>query len=419
MISEKQKKILAFGYSKYDALICDGSIRAGKSSFEMISFIDWAMGTFNCQNFAICGKTVTSVYRNVVNPYMKLSYSRKKYIMQYLRSEHKLIIKYKGVENTFYLFGGKDESSFMLIQGVTLAGLFCDEVVLMCQSFVEQAIARCSVEGAKIYFNCNPDSPEHWFYKDWICDLERHNALYLHFNLEDNPSLSEKKIEWYKSQYTGRFYQKYIEGEWVSAEGLVYDCFSKEENVLSKESILDILKEGNCEYYLACDYGISNPFAVLLIALYNNTAYCIKEYYYDQSEHDGKRLTDEEHYKNIVKLANGYDIECLIFDPSATSLRETISRHDDFEDYRGARNNVMEGISYTTTLLCKHKLYISEECEHLLQELAVYSWDSDSSVDAVIKENDHACDALRYFCNTIAKSEIDLEYSEEDDDNDI
>lgn len=402
MISDKQLKVLAFGYSKYDALICDGAIRTGKSSMMMLGFVHWAMTHFNNQTFAICGKTVTAVFRNVIAPFMQLSYVKDNYRVSYASAAHKLIIQKGNVTNTFYAYGGKDESSYMLIQGITLAGVLLDEVVLMVRSFVNQAIARCSVEGSKIWFSCNPDSPEHWFYKEWILKPDKHNALYLHFDLDDNPSLSEEKKRQYRSWYTGRFYDKYIDGKWVKAEGVIYSCFDKEKHVLEPDKLPPrVIEDGTL--YLAVDYGITNPFAALLISIYNEEAYVIDEYYYDCEEHDNYRLTDEEHYNNLLELANGEYVECIVIDPSATSFKEVINRRDQFT-WRNARNDVIPGISFTTTLFCSGVLHISSKCKNLIRELALYCWDEDAQKDAVIKENDHACDALRYFSYTIAKS---------------
>lgn len=407
MISDKQLKILAFPYSKYDCIICDGAIRTGKTCILMIAFIDWAMRTFNNQIFAICGKTVTTAYKNIIYPYMHLSYAYSKYKLIYTRFDHKLVVQYKGRINTFYLYGAKDISSSEYIQGLTLAGALFDEVVILDRLFVEQAIARCSVQGSKLFMSCNPDSPCHWFYKEWICDLDRHNALYIHFELEDNPSLSSEKIEWYKRQYTGRFYDKFIKGEWVQADGLVYDVFDPDKHVLSTEYIDDIQKTKNGYYYISIDYGITNPFAALIWFMTDECAYCVDEYYYSPQEHNDKRLTDEEHYKNVLKLASGYNISDIIIDPSANSFKEVIRRHDDFS-FRGAKNAVLEGISYTTTLLTTNRLFISESCEHLINELELYSWDTDAQSDTVIKENDHACDSMRYFAFTVCKSEFDV-----------
>lgn len=226
MISDKQNKIRAFQYTDYDALICDGSIRSGKTSIMMVSFIDWAMRRFSGMNFGICGKTVASANRNIVYPYINLNYARKRYTLSHKKTESMLIVKNNEKTNYFYIFGGKDESSFKLIQGITLAGIMLDEVALMPRSFVEQAIARCSIEGSKFWFNCNPEDPDHWFNQEWIMRHEEKNALLLHFELEDNPSLSERIINRYKSLYTGVFYQRYILGQWVRAEGVIFKQFA-------------------------------------------------------------------------------------------------------------------------------------------------------------------------------------------------
>lgn len=228
-ISLKQKQILSFPYTKYDALIADGAIRSGKTSFMMLAFVRDAMERFNHQRFGICGKTVDSTVKNIIVPYLGITGERERYSIQWKRSDKLLVVSCGDIENVFEIFGGKDESSFMLIQGRTLAGVLLDEVALQPRSFVEQALARCSVEGSKIWFNCNPDSPEHWFYKEWILQADKHNAIRLHFQLEDNPSLSQKIIDRYKSMYSGVFYNRYILGEWCTAEGAIYTSFISNE----------------------------------------------------------------------------------------------------------------------------------------------------------------------------------------------
>lgn len=225
-ISEKQMKILAFSRTKYDALICDGAVRSGKTSLMAVGFFDWAMKNFNNTTFAVCGKTVASARRNIIEPYMAMSYAKKRYAMEFTRSDNRLVISTRKKKNTFYVFGGKDEASYKLIQGITLAGVLLDEVALMPRSFVEQALARCSIEGSKFWFNCNPSHPKFWFYEEWIQKAQEKNALHLHFLLEDNPSLSPAIIARYKSLYTGVFYMRYILGRWVRAEGVIYQQFA-------------------------------------------------------------------------------------------------------------------------------------------------------------------------------------------------
>ena len=120
-----------------------------------LSFVMWAMDTFDDENFALCGKTIQSLRRNVIKQLKKMLKSRG-YTVEEHRSENSMTIKYCDVENEFYLFGGKDEGSQDLIRGITLAGVFFDEVALMPESFVNQATGRCSVTGSKMWFNCNP-----------------------------------------------------------------------------------------------------------------------------------------------------------------------------------------------------------------------------------------------------------------------
>ena len=208
MFSTKQLQILAFAKLDFDMLICDGAIRSGKTSIMTVAFINWAMQSFNECNLAICGKTVGSAIKNIVKPYMALTYARGKYDIRFNRSENVLTVKWRNKRNLFYIYGGKDESSYTLIQGITLAGVLLDEVALMVQSFVEQAMARCSVEGSRFWVNCNPETPSHWFYRRYICESsDEHKEMlnsdalkimHLHFLMEDNPSLSERMIARYR-----------------------------------------------------------------------------------------------------------------------------------------------------------------------------------------------------------------------------
>ncbi len=393
-ISEKQKQIMAFPYTKYDALVADGAIRSGKTVFMTLAFIDDAMRRYNHQRFGICGKTVDSTVKNIIMPYISLSYAKKKYDIQWKRTDKALIVRRGNVENTFEVFGGKDESSFMLIQGRTLAGVLLDEVALQPRSFVEQALARCSVEGSKMWFNCNPDSPQHWFYKEWICDTKRHNAIRLHFQLEDNPALSQKIIDRYKAMYTGVFYQRYIMGEWCVAEGLVYE--------FGEENITDDVPT-NGEYYISIDYGTLNPFSAGLWCVLGDKAVRIKEYYYNGRK-ENKQRTDEEYCDDVEALADGYNIKKVIVDPSAASFITALRR-------RGfvvakAKNDVLDGIRRTALYLKSGNIKIHRSCENSIAEFGLYRWDEKSNEDKVIKENDHAMDEIRYFSNTIMKNKV-------------
>lgn len=397
MLSEKQKKILAFPYSRYDSLICDGAVRSGKTSLMMVAFVDWAMREFSGQRFGICGKTVDSCVKNVVQPYLFLSYAKGRYVMRWKRADKVLEVRRGAATNYFEVFGGKDEGSAALIQGRTLAGVLLDEVVLMPRSFVEQSLTRCSVDGAKLWFSCNPGSPQHWFYTEWIQRNKERNALYLHFEMTDNPGLSQKTLERYQSMFSGVFYDRYIRGLWVLAEGLVYPMFSRDRNVTSERG-------GPGTYYISCDYGTQNPTAFGLWRVNGGLAVMEKEYYHS-GRATNRQKTDEEYYQDLEQFADGYKIERIIIDPSAASFAECIRRHGKFAVWK-ANNSVLDGIRLTGALLQSGRLKFHESCVHAFEEFGLYSWAKDTPEDTVIKENDHVMDLVRYLCMTVLRRNL-------------
>ncbi len=396
MISNKQKKILAFPYSNYEAIICDGAVRSGKTSIMMWAYASWAMDNFNGKRFGICGKTVDSAIKNIISPFTAMTLASEKYVIKWRRADHILELTRNDKTNYFEVFGGKDESSFMLIQGRTLAGVLLDEVALLPESFVNQALARCSEEGARFWFNCNPSNPQHWFYTNWIQRSKEHNALYLHFSMYDNPSLSQSTLNRYETMYSGVFYQRYIKGLWVSAEGLIYDSFDENRHVINE------LPELEKELYISCDFGIRNANVFLFWQKEKNAKrwICTDELYYSGREN--------EHNKTITQLVNDLKIkldgripESIIVDPSATALMEEL-RHSELS-VRKANNDVIEGITDVRTLLGQDKLRFSNKCRNTIKEFGLYLWDEKASQhgeDRPIKENDHAMDAVRYFVKT-------------------
>lgn len=377
-----------------DAIICDGAVRSGKTVCMADGFLLWSMSKFTGQNFAICGKTIESLRRNVI---LNLQdWMGGIFEIQERRAENKLIVTHNGKTNTYFLFGGRDESSYMLIQGMTLAGVLLDEVALMPRSFVEQALARCSISGSKFWFNCNPEGPEHWFYKEWVLKHKERKALHLHFTMADNLALDNDVRERYERMYSGVFYRRYILGEWCLAEGLIYE-FDKNKNTTD-----DIPAGG--EYYISCDYGTLNPFSAGLWCWDGKVATRIREYYYSGRTEQAMK-TDEEYYIELDKLAGGLDVRYVIVDPSAASFMETIRRHGRFS-VRKARNEVLPGIRLTATLLKAGRVLIHKDCEDAIREFGLYCWDDKGEVDKPLKINDHAMDDIRYFCSTVLRRKI-------------
>ena len=341
-----------------------------------------------------------AVERNIVTPLLAVAYLQQNFGIQYNRSSHSLTIRRGTWENRFYLFGGKDESSAALIQGVTLAGVLLDEAALLPRSFVERALARCSVEGSLLWFSCNPENPSHWFRQEWILKASEHNALHLHFRMEDNPSLSEQTLQRYRSMYSGVFYQRYILGEWVMSEGRVYDMFSQTENVYRDQDRPKDLVPG-LERTIAVDYGTANPTVFLDIYDYRDgTIYVDREYRWD-SRKEGAQKTDQE-YGSDMEAFMGRRGCPVIGDPSAASFLAELRRREMY--VVPGINDVLEGIRRTGALFRQRRIKIHERCSGLLDELSAYRWDEKAALhgeDRPIKQNDHAPDALRYFENSL------------------
>lgn len=402
MISDKQKKILAFPYSDYDVLICDGAVRSGKTSIMMWAFVKWAMDNFNGQRFGICGKTVDSASKNIVVPFTSMSLAKERYVLRWRRSDKILEVRRGAVTNLFEVFGGKDESSFTLIQGRTLAGVLLDEVVLMPRSFVEQAMTRCSVDGAKMWFSCNPGSPTHWFYTEWIQRHKERNALYLHFKMTDNPGLSAKTLARYESMFSGVFYQRYILGLWVLAEGIIYPMFGESTTVPT-------IERKYSRFVISMDYGIQNPTAMGLWGLCDGVWYQIDEFYHSGRE-TLRQKTDQEYYEDLERLAGDRAIDCLIVDPSATSFIALVKQKKRFR-VKKAQNDVIDGIQKTASALQTGKIKVNDCCKCTIREYGLYSWDPKGGEDRPIKENDHAMDMTRYFVNTMNIMKPKTEYN--------
>lgn len=391
--SLKQRKVLTWWIENSEkcAIICDGAVRSGKTFSMGLSFILWAMSVFSDTSFAICGKTITSVRRNLSDGLIGFLKSGGFSVSEKI-SKNCFTVAHRGRSNRFYLFGGKDEGSAALIQGMTLGGVLFDEVALMPRSFVEQAIARCSLCGSKLWFNCNPDNPAHWFRTEWILKAEDKNAIYLHFTMADNPSLSDEVKSRYEKLYSGAFYRRFVLGEWTSLSGAVYPMFDRDRHVAKS------LPECS-RFAVSCDYGTVNPSSFGLWGEDPDAGvwYRLDEYYYN-SKVEGAMRTDEEHYTALERLCGERCIETVIVDPSAASFIECIRRHGKFS-VTPADNDVLGGISRVADALRSKKIMISEGCRDCIREFGLYRWDEKGGKDSVIKENDHAMDDLRYFVN--------------------
>ncbi len=424
--SKKQLKVLTWWLPNSpvhdaDGIIADGAIRSGKTLCMSLSYVMWAMETFDQQNFGMCGKTIGSFRRNVLF-WLKLMLRSRGYHVVDHRADNLLVVRRGEKENYFYIFGGKDERSQDLIQGITLAGCFFDEVALMPESFVNQATARCSVDGSKYWFNCNPDGPYHWFKMNWINravgylseeqierakaqNIKLKNLVYLHFTMDDNLSLSEGIKERYRSEYSGVFFKRYILGLWAAAEGIIYDMFLEEKHVKNILDFYTLLVNRN--RYVSCDYGTQNATVFLLWNKgVDGVWYCIREYYYSGRD-KGKQKTDAEYADDLQKWLDGTKIKAVIVDPSAASFIAELKKRG----YKviKANNDVLDGIRLVGTLLNLRQLIFASSCKETIKEFASYVWDDkavERGEDKPVKEHDHTMDAVRYFVYTILNNKV-------------
>ena len=394
--SRKQRKVLTWWVpgnpdAAKEAIVCDGAVRSGKTLAMGLGFFLWAMSCFSGQRFGVCGKTISSLRRNVLSEILPRLEAMGA-TWKERRTENLVTVRFLGRENRFYIFGGRDESSASLIQGITFAGVLLDEVALMPRSFVDQACARCSVAGSRLWFNCNPEGPNHWFYKTWILEAEKRNCLRLHFTMEDNPSLTEDIRERYRRLYTGVFYRRYILGQWAQAEGRVYDFFGPE--------MVAAVPKGQFEkWYVSCDYGTVNPTSMGLWGKKGGSWYRVKEFYFNSRE-EQRQMTDEEYAGELKKLVGERVVTAVIVDPSAASFMEVLRRRG--WRVQKAVNDVLSGIRLTSDCLKDGRIVICQGCEDCIKEMDEYVWDlSAGAKDRVKKEHDHAMDDMRYFVSTV------------------
>lgn len=409
MYSEKQKQLLRlFKQKKLRRInILHGSVRSGKTWISLVLWAFWLLTMPKDGAYLMVAKTLTSLRRNCLDLLETLvgkanfSYS--------LAAKQAFLFG-----RLVYLEGVNDARAESKIRGMTLQGAYCDELTLFTQDFFAMLLSRLSMPGAKLFGTTNPDNPGHWLKTDYLDRAGELDLMKMRFTIDDNEFLDPEYVRQLKREYTGVFYDRFILGNWVVAEGLVYPIFSEKEHVVhALPECCAHPEKGQGEYYISVDYGTKNPFSAGLWCVSGGEATRIAEYYYDGRKSKRPR-TDEEHYAALEKLARhevwdrgkrvveAYPIQFVVIDPSAASMIECIRRHGSFS-VRAAKNDVIPGIGVTGSLLAAGKLKIHADCKDCIREFGVYSWDEKAKGDQVIKENDHAMDDIRYFCYTVLR----------------
>lgn len=399
--SKKQLQILTWWtktspVKDYEGIIADGAIRSGKTISMSLSFVLWAMTSFNNQNFAMCGKTILSFRRNVLF-WLKLMLRSRGYEFNENRSDNLLTVWRGNTVNYFYIFGGKDERSQDLIQGITLAGIFFDEVALMPESFVNQATGRCSVEGSKFWFNCNPEGSSHWFLLNWIKQRRHKKLLHLHFTMDDNLSLSESIKARYRAMYAGIFYKRYIQGEWVAAEGAIYTMLSENP----EEYIIDDLPDDLAFLIIGIDFGGNKSGHSFTCTGFNrkiSRITTVKDFYKqgiitpDQLQADFIQFIEEvEKFKiPIVEIRADSAEQVLIAGLQDALLREG----KPYVVSNAKKGAIIDRIRLYTTLLARKRWKIMRECKSTIEAFRTAVFDPKSLEDKRLDDGSTMIDPI-------------------------
>ena len=365
-----------------------GSVRSGKTYISVLKFLLWVASMPADYEFIMVGKTIGSLQRNCFN-----------YIYSFIGEENfqcsKTSKKATVFGRTVWLEGATDERSEGKIRGMTLGGAYCDEITLYPESFVIMLLTRLSLPGAKLFATCNPDNPMHFIKTKYIDRADELDCAVWNFLLTDNTHLPKEYLDNLSREFKGVFYNRFVLGEWCKADGLIYPMFSQDKHVVPVED------RNYEEYCVSMDYGIQNPTAMILWGYCDGIWYAVSEYYHSGRETQEQK-TDEQYYGALCELCGDLHINRVYIDPSAASFITLVRQRGRFHVQKGD-NTVIEGIQHTASVLDEGRIKINDCCINLIRELQLYSWDSkagQSGQDVVLKENDHLCDAMRYFVQT-------------------
>lgn len=337
----------------------------------------------------ILGNTKTTLQRNIIEPLQNIWGVQ---LVGDIKSDNTVDM----FGETVHCLGAEKISQVDKLRGSAIKYCYGDEVVTWHEDVFNMLKSRLDKDYSKFDGTCNPENPNHWFKK--FLESKDVDIYCQHYTIDDNPFLAKSVKDSLKREYAGTvYYDRYILGKWALAEGLVYPFFNEDEHCY------DELPDGYYDWYVSVDYGTQNPCAMLLWAVdtYKQTAYLTKEYYYD-GRNARRQKTDSDYYEDLLELCEGKETNSIIVDPSAASFKAEIRKHGYFS-CRNANNDVLDGIRFAASCLKSGAILIHKDCKNTIEEFKSYSWDSKSTSDKVIKENDHAMDALRYMAHTVLR----------------
>lgn len=384
LLSPKQREFVKYGTHRWN--FKGGATRSGKTYLDFRWIIPIRIrDRIGKDGLAvILGVTKSTIERNVLEP-MRNIYGDE-------------LVGTISSDNTAWIFGEKcyclgaeKVSQVSKIRGASIKYCYGDEVADWSEEVFALLKSRLDKEYSCFDGTFNPQYPDHWLKKFLDSNADIFSQTY---TIDDNPFLPESFKENLKKEYEGTvYYDRYILGLWVRAEGLVYPMFG--DGCITQDT------PDTGDYYISIDYGTLNPFSAGLWCVGKRSAVRIAEIYYSGRETRAQK-TDEEYCDMVERLAGEKTIRAVVVDPSAASFIEALRRRGRFK-VRHADNDVMNGIRTVSDFLRNGKIKIHESCENTIREFGLYRWDEKSESDRVVKENDHAMDEVRYMAMTVLK----------------
>ena len=403
-----QPKIGRFGRTAYDVAfgdiaqdpritILEGAVRSGKTwalNTKILALCKYQVGGMRL----LTGVSKETIYTNVLND-----------LFDVIGTD---AYRYNRVTGDLDLFGtwwkvigAKDEGSEKYIRGATVGACVGDEITKQPESFFVMLMNRLSPPGARYYGSTNPDSPFHWLKKNWINNAalrEAGDLRSIHFDLDDNPHLTASYKAFLKRAYSGVYYQRFVEGKWVVAEGAIYKDAWSDENIFTDQTASREIQQGiRKARYIGVDYGTTNPTVFLDVWDDGTVLWQMREYYWDSQE-QARQKTDQEYADDLEKFIGQPNDAVVIIDPSAASFKAELSNRGIWNI--DADNDVLDGIHMLSVMLATKKYRVHERCAHTLMEIPSYAWNEkkaeDHGVEEPIKKMDHTPDAARYIVKT-------------------
>ena len=365
--------------------LLEGSVSSGKTWISLVLWAFWVKTMPENAPYMMCAKSLTTLKRNCL------------LLLQDLVGEDNFTFSLSAKEGKLFgrkifLEGANDARSEAKIRGLTLQGAYCDELTQFPRDFFTMLLSRLRLPEAKIIATTNPDSPSHWLKTEYIDRAEQLNFLDVKFLLDDNSTLPEDYVENIKNEYVGVFYERFILGRWVVAEGAIYPEY--------EQAIAEVPNTPIEAKALSIDYGTQNPFAALFWEKHGGIWYAVDEYYYS-GRTTNKQKTDDEYGQDMDEFIKPYvlpgeKLETII-DPSAASFIALLKKKN-WSKVRAADNAVEDGIRETASAMYRGLIKFSPALTAWKKEVQGYVWEEDS--EKPVKEADHLMDSMRYFVKT-------------------